>query len=1416
MALTQTQVSQLYVTLFGRVSEGAGNKYWQSAVSDVAAGADAMLATTAAQEYFGSALTSNEAFIKHIYKNTLNKSEVEDPAGIKFWVDALKAGNSRGLVVSELIKAAQDPANKGAAQDYFNNKVALSDYTATKVEGKDLKVKDLAPFVNALKQITSDASSLETAKTYVDALAGTSSDTSIDWNSSPVNPGTTAELTTDTDTLTANVFNAGMKHNPGGTDRIMTLQSSDRLTGDASRADNTLNVEFGHINSDEGDPGSRTPILKNIQNINIQVTGTVNTLDLRDSDDVEKVNIDRITQEAGNKFTVQSIGQKLDGMRLANVAKKSIDVKFEHKKGLLSGFEDKSNVVLDDVQAKSLAITSDGTQKEGYEILNLTSKQDVKMETFKADQLRELTIKGSGDLTVANVDVDSSAKPQFDKVSDGGIIPEGTRGFTKLDASGYAGKLTLDITKLVENAADPFDSGKKLYTNIIGSGLGDTFYLRGAIGDRISIDGGSGDDKLVLVKGSIGKYEDGKTATIKNIETLEMRAQDGDLSADFDRFDENLKNITVRKEIADSTTDSKFTINNITEKFAKEGKIVIEHAASATDLPTPPKTSETTVVANLKDNTGKDDTLNFEVVNAKNYDDTFEYTIKAAGVENLNIADNDTESNTLFLDKDTIKDHTGTITLTGGVAGQYFAVTGNTPSSDADAAKKNAVLAKTIDASKQKSDLRLTVIDQKDKEGNNIGQDIKLGSGNDVLTFVELDGFDKKDVLTDNGGTDVVRALFGKDSALNLKNIEGVHIAAKNNVELDISNSDITKVVIMSKEAVAQEDNVDSLGEGVKGMKSNDVDANKIITFKTAKVDTLNFAGDLDNNDTNKKFAKDKVDTDDKKEQNFNGVWIENNASKDLNVNINSSLDYVSRGANKYITEQITVLHGTENITVNVTDENDDKGVDVSTTIKNIYAKDLKTLKLNATRDLNVGTVTANDANNSMTLVDASNVLGKFTADVIGLGDGAVVKMADGNNKFSALGSAGKLINIAAGDGNNEITGSAQSDLITAGNGNNIVDGDRGDNVITVGEGNDVVKAKDGNDTVVLGKGIDEYADNHNSKIVAPNATNTVTKEHGVAKVTIDTDGDGADEVNQIIAVGKGSTLKMQWLGGEIVNEGTLLDGTKAIYYSTATTTSVLDGDDKNNFWVIKAGSHTTKNSITVNGGLGNDVAIVTKEGAAANAALTFNGGEGNDAAVGGNKSDFFNGGAGADVYAMQNSSTTDGNTDVVKIADGESVAGNHDIVYGFKTGKVVGTTIPSEGNKGGVAGNDVLKLDTPASAVTPVDKEVSGYGKIAKYSVDSKGLVTFKDKDDTNLKISKDTLDKALELLAKEYNNTNKTLAFNYDRDGDSATTNDVSTFVFQDGSKDTVVELAGVTADGVQGTVSSVGTDNNLITIA
>lgn len=1048
-------------------------------------------------------------------------------------------------------------------------------------------------------------------------------------------------------------------------------------------------------------------------------------------------------------------------MRLANVAKKDIDVKFEHKKGVLSGFEDKSNVFLENVEAKSLSITSD-KNTEGYENLNLISKQGVSLNKFEANQLRELTIKGSGELKIADVELNDGANPQFNKVNDGGIKTPGTRGFTKLDASGYTGSLTLDITDIVKEASDPFDSGRKLNTDIIGSKLGDTFYLRGGLGSRTNIDGGAGEDKLVLVSGSIGtgKRADGTTdSKITNIENLEMRAQSGDLSADFDRFDASLKRVLIRTEQMD--TLATFTLSNISEKFSKEGVIDIEHSAGNDDKP---NNYNTKIVATLKDASGKDDSLTFRVLDANNKDNSFEFEIGAAGVENITVKDDDTESNEMKLTN--AADHTGKVTLTGGTAGKYFAV-------------NSEIVAKEVDASGQKSDLRLTVRDQ----AANPGQTIKLGTGNDVLTFKELDGLDGKDTITDAGGNDVVRAIFSKDNALNLKGIEGVHVAALDNINLDVTNTDITKMTLMSREAVKQTDHVESLGYGVYGMNNAAFGAadisKKTITVKKSNISELNFAGDLDDKDDN--VAADDGD----KDQNFNGVELLNNQSKELNVNVSSSLDRIKEGAKSYTIGQITA-HGVEKFNVKIKDEKDKT---TTTKIDNVFGKNITHLKVTgvdkdgkevATKgSVNLGTVSDGGSFKTMQEVDATNVGGAFTATVTSLGDNSQVKLGNGDNVFSAKGSGGNNITITAGNGKNTITGSARNNKITAGNGNNTIHADRGDNNIKVGNGNDIVTAKDGNNVVEFGNGRDKYEGNLGTKLKNDKIVTSITKTDGGADIKFATDGEANPTTTHHLIASSSETVQAVWEGDIMKNYA--VNGHRAMLENEAST----DGDDHYLVGAKYIGNSTNLEdtfnnaaATTIKGGKGNDSFTITK---AQTNMITVEGGEGKDRVSINTKEKM-----------------------TVKISDGDSVKGSNDVIYGFKT------------DTAGGAKNDVLDLDHAANlaGIQKADTAVSGYGEIAKYSVNNKGLVTFKDSSGNTVTINKNNLNKALDLLAKEYNNTNRTLAFNYDEDGDDATTNDKSTFVFQDGAKDTVVELAGVQTGAANGLTN--GADAGDITVS
>jgi len=139
-----------------------------------------MLETTDAQTYFGTSLATNQAFVEHIYLNTLNKTVAQDAAGIKYWVDLLNAGTSRGEVVAGLVAAvaqyatSTDPVTK-AAYDQFTNRVAVSDYMADTVSAAPADYATSTKFATSGTTglvVTSDAATVTTAKAAIVVLGG--------------------------------------------------------------------------------------------------------------------------------------------------------------------------------------------------------------------------------------------------------------------------------------------------------------------------------------------------------------------------------------------------------------------------------------------------------------------------------------------------------------------------------------------------------------------------------------------------------------------------------------------------------------------------------------------------------------------------------------------------------------------------------------------------------------------------------------------------------------------------------------------------------------------------------------------------------------------------------------------------------------------------------------------------------------------------------------------------------------------------------------------------------------------------------------------------------------------------------------------------------------------------------------------
>ena len=174
MALTQTEVSKLYVAIFNRASEGEGNQYWQEQNLSLAETADTMLATPDAQDYFGDKLNDDKAFVEWIYQNTFDKTYEDDPDGIDYWVGEL-ATKSRGEVVAGIVTAAESPENAGPAQDQFLHRVTVSNFAAEHIEkapenyGKVLGFKDDNHPDNNL-DVTADGDTVGSAEDIVNAL----------------------------------------------------------------------------------------------------------------------------------------------------------------------------------------------------------------------------------------------------------------------------------------------------------------------------------------------------------------------------------------------------------------------------------------------------------------------------------------------------------------------------------------------------------------------------------------------------------------------------------------------------------------------------------------------------------------------------------------------------------------------------------------------------------------------------------------------------------------------------------------------------------------------------------------------------------------------------------------------------------------------------------------------------------------------------------------------------------------------------------------------------------------------------------------------------------------------------------------------------------------------------------------------
>ncbi|UJP02482.1 MAG: hypothetical protein LZF85_12050 [Nitrosomonas sp.] len=1300
----------------------------------------------------------------------------------------LEHGDNIGDIVYDAVtflSATTDPAFAGA-KNLLDNKAKVADAFS--------KVSDSTDF-NALKNILSTVTG---AAPYTDA------DVANIFN------GIKFDLTNGTDIATANVFNSGLVYNPAGTDRINALQSEDNLTGVGTNP--TLNATLGNAN-DNG-ASSITPTLSNIQAINLDITGNTNTLDVRFADSLQTLSVNKLTAEATNGITIQNINQPAANLTAKNSAAVDNSVNFLYSDGVLDGTTaggdaETGNLTISNLQADPLQV-GNSAATQGFENLTLNATSTNLIKAFKATDLENLTVKGSGSLTILN----TIAHTDGTQFKAGGLDIGNGLGVRGIDAGGFTGTANIDISPAVGGHADPADSGSKYYTTIKGGTGDDAFWTNTALAAdsatlRDTLDGGTGANRLIAIDAGVVKT--GKNLpSITNVQTLDLRLQAGATETAYvTAFDSTLTTVNLRNEQkwdGAASVNGTFNLREVGATLAAGG-INLLHAsgAGATGKGTDTAAVDT-VNIRLADATGSGDTVVLNVNSDLNTSSSYDYAIgleveKDSGgnykgwVENLTVNDNDKESNTVTgitgndsKGNTTALGLTGTVTFKGGVAGNSYTV--------------DPVLnAKTVDASGQASDVSLKVGNPLDS--NNYGttvlaQTVKLGTGNDTLTMDGLDVLNGNDTVTDAGGTDTLRALFSKDvtGTLTLDAIEKFQIAATNNAAVDmVKVTGLTELALLSDFAINNNNEVFTTG-----VTPGQVSVTDIITLSNTTLNTVNFFGDQDGTDVDGGDSNN-IDDSGAYTQTFNGLTLSNNTGATVTMAISAPLNNIGAtesdpgdgdGIKAYNLGKLTT-HGVSTLNITVSNEYSEDGTtvkatDAKTTINNIFDKDLVTFTAIAKGSLDVGTVSGNATGNNIKTFDVSAVGGNFTGDVLALGDAATVTLAAGDNDFSALGSAGKGVVINSFAGKDDIEGTAQSDTFNAGAGNDTIRGDRGDNVISAGSGDDTVEAKDGNNTVSFGTGVNEIATiNLNTGLDGSKSTNVFTLDGSVALVNIDSNGDNTLDVIKVLAVGSGSSLRVDWTGSTLNESTALLDGSKAVTGAGA----AYNGDANANFVIAGAGEATT-----FTGGAGNDVLIKTDA-----AAVTFSGGAGNDAFVG-NKTvaNDVTGGAGADIAVLADDGTKVANATaaVVHIADGDSTASAYDQVYGYNTAAAATNTLDLvftniQANTAGTDGSDVNNVKSHAI---------------------TSGVVTFDDIDAFGGAVAVGTgenqlsLSDVLSYLSSNLNGTSATVGFAYDGNGDGDTTDTVdSFFIYQDGASDTVVQLVGVqAANGAN--IAAVGT--------
>ena len=486
MAITtqmRTEISQLYVALFGRAPDGEGLGFWVNlrdqgrSLVDIA---NTMYATTPARTYFPTFLT-NQEIIGAFYTNVLGRTA--DSEGLAFWTAKLNApGATPGSVIAEMINVVANYTGTNQdgkdSQALFNNRVQVAQYYAE-------KNGTVSGAIAVLNGVSKDVATVASVKTAIDngTVGG-------------VNQGQNYVLTVNQDAGAAftgttgnDVFLAGAAQDGNG-NLINTLQSVDVLDGGGGI--DALQVTLALA-------GNFAPTLRNIETIEARAISPFVQLDLSNATGVTGV----------------TIGGSQADMYLANIGPlASLAIRDQVTRVTIGGAAGSAtglDLLFDrfGVAGAYGELNLGGTEASRARTAEITiTDSAVRLDSTHADAFTTAHIVASGTNEIQFIDSGSTLETV--EVSGSGSLLFGGEGLGALrlfDASACTGAVSAYCTGpdglvvKTGSGADAIGVGGGGVQASVSLGAGDDVLVARTL-DGLSADGGTGHDVLHLDDGA--------------------------------------------------------------------------------------------------------------------------------------------------------------------------------------------------------------------------------------------------------------------------------------------------------------------------------------------------------------------------------------------------------------------------------------------------------------------------------------------------------------------------------------------------------------------------------------------------------------------------------------------------------------------------------------------------------------------------------------------------------------------------------------------------------------------------------------------------------------------------------------------------------------------------------------------------